>query len=432
VIHCLTSLILWTSAVLGLDNAGVGGSTLNQLLGSFNYGYDSRGDLASISEPRRNRSFQYDAIQRLTKVTEPQPTPTPAVTRESYTLDAEGNRTATHASSFHVTAPTNRLIEDDLYTYDYDINGNMVSKLIKASGKQWVYSYDNLDRMTRSELRPAVGNTAYEMGVDYSYDGLERRYLKVARAGAAAATSTSAYIHDGDNVYTLDERPAGGARKRQWFTQGGVDDLFATTPTAGAVATTTGPGTVSYYYSTDHLGTARALHNGEAEACRHGRAHGGPPNGQVVADLDNDSYGNPEVTVESVAQPFRFTGRELDRETGLYYYRARMYDAGSGRFLQEDPLWLNAGDHNFYRYTWNNPLRYTDPSGMSPAIEYGCLSQFGAGASATIGGGSGLSAWVQNFPKIPQALKYHHPPTHSDQSNGRMSPSRGRVGCRWK
>lgn len=58
-----------------------------------------------------------------------------------------------------------------------------------------------------------------------------------------------------------------------------------------------------------------------------------------------------------------FTGREYDAETGLYYYRARHYDPGTGRFIQSDPLGLAAGDVNLYAYTWNDPANWTDPSG---------------------------------------------------------------------
>jgi Flp pilus assembly pilin Flp len=71
--------------------------------------------------------------------------------------------------------------------------------------------------------------------------------------------------------------------------------------------------------------------------------------------------------------------------TGLYHLRNREYDPGSGRFLQEDPIWFNAGDLNVYRYTWNNPLKYTDPSGTTAAIEYACLADFAVGAGTTAG-----------------------------------------------
>jgi len=65
----------------------------------------------------------------------------------------------------------------------------------------------------------------------------------------------------------------------------------------------------------------------------------------------------------SLVNPFRYTARESDAETGLYYYRARYYDPATGRFLSEDPLQLNGGDADFYRYSINNPVNFKDPSG---------------------------------------------------------------------
>ena len=65
----------------------------------------------------------------------------------------------------------------------------------------------------------------------------------------------------------------------------------------------------------------------------------------------------------------RFTGKERDAETGLDYFGARYFSGTQGRFTSPDPL-LNSGrpwlpqSWNRYAYALNNPLRYTDPTGL--------------------------------------------------------------------
>lgn len=59
-----------------------------------------------------------------------------------------------------------------------------------------------------------------------------------------------------------------------------------------------------------------------------------------------------------------YTGREWDKETGLYYYRARYYDPMEGRFASKDPISFAGGDVNLYGYTKENPINLTDPSGQ--------------------------------------------------------------------
>jgi len=63
------------------------------------------------------------------------------------------------------------------------------------------------------------------------------------------------------------------------------------------------------------------------------------------------------------------TGREFDSETSLYYYRARYYDASAGRFLNEDPLGLSVAVNN-YSAVGNNPIRYSDPTGLDYNLNY--------------------------------------------------------------
>ena len=87
--------------------------------------------------------------------------------------------------------------------------------------------------------------------------------------------------------------------------------------------------------------------------------------GTILNEINYDSFGNI-VTETNPAEGdrFKFTGREYDDLTGLYYYRARWYDAGTGKFLSEDPLGFASQDDNLYRYVINDPVNRTDPTGL--------------------------------------------------------------------
>lgn len=72
----------------------------------------------------------------------------------------------------------------------------------------------------------------------------------------------------------------------------------------------------------------------------------------------------------SLVNPFQYTARESDTETGLYYYRARYYDPNVGRFLSEDPSRPDEAI-DFYAYVSNNPTNFADPRGLygtDPAV----------------------------------------------------------------
>ena len=64
--------------------------------------------------------------------------------------------------------------------------------------------------------------------------------------------------------------------------------------------------------------------------------------------------------------PFKFNGKELDEETGFYYYGARYYDPKVSVWMSTDPLAEKFPNFNPYNYVMQNPINLTDPSGLEP------------------------------------------------------------------
>src|SRR5690348_3049816 len=93
--------------------------------------------------------------------------------------------------------------------------------------------------------------------------------------------------------------------------------------------------------------------------------------GSLIASVDSSTGTITRQGVQAYGESadasgsFRYTGRRIDAETlGLYYYRARMYSPGLGRFMQPDPIGY-AGGVNLYAYVRNDPLNRLDPIGLS-------------------------------------------------------------------
>ena len=145
---------------------------------------------------------------------------------------------------------------------------------------------------------------------------------------------TTIYAYDGDNVI---EELDGAGNLLARYTQGaGMDEPLAMYP-----------GLTTSYFHADGLGSITSLTDGV---------------GQVAASYVYDSFGKLTASAGAVTNPFQYTGREFDSETGLYYYRARYYDPVTGRFLSEDPIRF-LGGADFYVYVGNAPTRYRDPFG---------------------------------------------------------------------
>lgn len=82
---------------------------------------------------------------------------------------------------------------------------------------------------------------------------------------------------------------------------------------------------------------------------------------EVITEYEYDAYGNQKDIVASDTNPFRYCGEYYDEESGLIYLRNRYYDPEIERFITEDPI---QDGMNWYAYCANNPVMFTDPSGL--------------------------------------------------------------------
>ena len=353
--------------------------------GAFNIGYDSLSRRQTLAYPNGiTATSLYDDLNRLTSLTH-QPQSGNAITTHGYTHDQAGNRktkTGTISESYRyddiyrltqATTPRgtenygyddtgNRLTgpgpKDTGYQYNdgnqitagrtlsylYDNQGNQTQRIINnATDKSWLLTWDYENRLVKVEKSKG---TTEKRTTTFKYDPLGRRIEKkyvtskdVTIEGVTTTitrTTTTKYVYDGDNII-LKIVDDGVNTTKTFYTHGqGIDEPLAMER-----------GGSFFYYHADGLGSITAITD---------------QNRNVVQRYSYDSFGVPKYT-ETFRNSFMYTGREWDKETGLYYYRARYYDPVVGRFIQKDPIGFRGGI-NLYSYVGQNPINYTDPSGL--------------------------------------------------------------------
>ena len=202
-------------------------------------------------------------------------------------------------------------------TPSYDAQGNLTAVLFD------VYTHDAQNRLVEATRSfPTAQSTRY------FYDAAGHRVRKTVDG------VTTQYVLDGNQV--LEEYDGHGSLLRR-YVHAGLDEPVRMNTVAGA----------EFYYHQDGLGSVVALTSAS---------------GFLVETYAYGPYGETEGASPR-SNPFRYTGREYDAETGLYYYRARYYSTGLGRFLEPDPIGFGDG-LNVYAYVGNNPINFVDPLGL--------------------------------------------------------------------
>jgi len=317
--------IVMLTAALTLWSAPL--DVLAETLQNQSYSYDNEGNVAALTDPlNANQTFGYDELDRLSSATGPYGSGG-ATQTHTYANDQIGNLTSATCSGtpcvllgsyiYPSSGPTSvrphAVSTAGANSYSYDDNGNLTG----GAGRTLTYNLENKPTSITSG-----GQTT-----TFVYDGDGGRVKKIVGATTIRYISK---LYECDNAACSRFIFAGSQR-------------IAVVPNSGGV----------YYYHADHLGSSSVITDST---------------GIKVQALTYYPYGAVRTNVPGtpVDVPYKYTGKELDSSTGLYFYEARYYDPVLGRFISADTLVPRPNDpqeFNRYTYAGNNPLLYTDPTG---------------------------------------------------------------------
>lgn len=331
---------------------GLGVSALNSSLFKLNYSYGTtanNGNILSqtISVGKTSaapaliltQSYSYDELNRLEVAQERKGSV--EQWKQSFLYDQYGNRRFDTAqgkttSGLEGLNPTISAVNNRISKagYQYDAAGNMTK-----DEADHTYQYDAENR-----LKSFDGG----VGAVYTYDGEGRRVKKVTNNGAQVTT----YVYDAMGKLIAEYAPS-----------------------------TAGSKTETSYLTQDTLGSTRIVTDGKPVSDQ--TASGAVkkridylPFGEEIASSYGGRSGISGYTAADNTRQ-KFTGKERDNETGMDYFRARYYVSVIGKFTSSDPYgpWAMTDDEkvaflsdpqqwNRYIYVTNNPLKYTDPTGL--------------------------------------------------------------------
>jgi RHS repeat-associated protein len=343
------------------------------------YGYDDDGNLASVSQNGQHVTLSYDTAGRPQATTLPDGItenysydPASNLTGISYTsgpttlgtlayaYDPAGNITAEWGSYASLAIPAasgpntynadNALTSSGATSYGYDLDGNMTS-----DGSS-TYSWNARDQLT-SITGPVPAS--------FTYDPFGRREQ------ATINSATTSYLYDGPNAV---QELVGGSPAANYLLGPELGQRYARTDASG-----------THSYLTDALGSVIALAGSAAT---------------IQTTYTYDPFGSAASSGAASSNPFQYAGAQSDA-TGLQYDLARYYSPGLGRFTRQDPAGLAGSGPNLYQYANDNPIGFSDPSGLSSAKNACSLPGLGwpdPAGNGALGAGGALT-WYQTFGK---------------------------------
>jgi len=337
--------------------------TLQQL----NYAYDATGNVTSISDPMTlggtgaadNQCFTYDGHRRLTEAWTPSTADCTTANRTTANLAGAAPYWTSYTykdSGLRATETTNTSSATTTKTYCYDstkVHRLLATTVNTCTGATASYTYDATGN---TKTRPdGTASQTLTWSAENKLDTLKE------------GTSTTGYVYDADGSLLIRRNAAGetvlyaGATEVHLDTSTSTPKIWAQRYYTGAGATIalrsnkTGTDKLTWL-AADHHGTSSlAIDNATQAITKRYTTPFGADRGQPTYGPWPDDKG--------------FLGASADSASGLTHLGAREYDPSTGRFISVDPL-LELDKQqtlNGYTYGGQNPLTFSDPTGMGLA-----------------------------------------------------------------
>ena len=354
------------------------------VLQDLNYTYDAAGNVAQIDDDAQqtiffngsvvspSQKFEYDALYRLVKATG----------REHVSVNADGEPEAEGYNAAQISPQDGSAMRNYSREWEYDSVGNILSMIHKFNGSQWTrrnaYATDS-NRLTSSTVGSTTASFAYNahgsmtsmphlsaMDWDfaeklchitrgtteayYNYDGSGIRTRKVVEKNGVVETRL--YL----GGFEIWRKTVNGALDTERETLHVMDDqrriALVETLTVENGSRIASPAPVLRYQFDNHLGSASLELDASANVISY----------EEYYPYGDTSYRAGRNASEVSRKRYRYTGKEKDEESGLYYHGARYYACWLGRWTAADPIGIGDG-LNVYMYVQGNPVSGVDPSG---------------------------------------------------------------------
>jgi RHS repeat-associated protein len=348
--------------------------------------YDVNGDGQPTQLSRSNgvdTRYRYDETGRLDQVSHMRGDS--VMVQFTYTLDADGNRTAEASNAgttSYVVDKLNRLrseIDPDGRTVGYTYNADGSRETRTTAAGTTTYSYDDAGQLTSTSGPAGTKSYQYDRNGNRTKAGTDTFGYDWADRMVSAATDGTqhSWTYDAtgtritaDAVPQLWDRTTDNAAGVEHLvgTGTGSDSTAYLHDPFGGLSTSIRNGSTTWALG-DALGSTRALTDGT---------------GTTIGTTDYDAFGAARASTGEQS-PFGFTGEQTD-PGGLHFLRARSMDTSTGQFMQADTVFPGAPGvvgYNRYAYAGDNPTTWFDPTGHD--TEYGSLLSGIASRLATAG-----------------------------------------------